>query len=252
MTYVLPIFGVSRALVLAGLLDSQRSRKVPQPSVLIVSDETEFAPTILARWQTERLVPAFLLMGTPGWNEALVESSDLVLIAGVKDVDIPLFKKLEESGKPVIFLVPVTAELQRVRSQFPRMMLVRYHDGWVETLVALAVETLRRLDANARSRKAEQALAQAEAHAMLGRYMLDMRHSLNNALTSVLGNSELMLLEPGAFSADVRDQLSTIHSMALRIHDVLQRFSSMEMEIRLTAKSQSEMSVVPRTFAAVR
>jgi signal transduction histidine kinase len=75
---------------------------------------------------------------------------------------------------------------------------------------------------------------------------------LNNALTSVLGNSELMLLEPGAFSADVRDQLSTIHSMALRIHDVLQRFSSMEMEIRLTAKSQSEMSVVPRTFAAVR
>jgi signal transduction histidine kinase len=220
--------------------------------VLIISDETEFAPSIMARWQAERMVPMFLLMGTPAWSESLIEACDLVLIAGVEQVDIPLFKKLEESGKPVIFLVPVTAELQRVRSQFPRMMLVRHHDGWVETLVALAVETLRRLEANARARKAEQAMAQAEAHAMLGRYMLDMRHSLNNALTSVLGNSELMLLEPGAFSAEVRDQLSTIHSMAVRIHDIVQRFSSMETEMRLSAKSQSEMNVVPRTFAAVR
>lgn len=225
---------------------------MPQPSVLIISDETEFAPSIMARWQAERMVPMFLLMGTPAWSESLIEACDLVLIAGVEQVDIPLFKKLEESGKPVIFLVPVTAELQRVRSQFPRMMLVRHHDGWVETLVALAVETLRRLEANARARKAEQAMAQAEAHAMLGRYMLDMRHSLNNALTSVLGNSELMLLEPGAFSAEVRDQLSTIHSMAVRIHDIVQRFSSMETEMRLSAKSQSEMNVVPRTFAAVR
>lgn len=223
-----------------------------QPSVLIISDETEFAHTIMARWQTERTVPAFLLMGMSVWSDSLVEACDVLLIVGVKGVDVPLFKRLEESGKPAVFLVPDTAELQRVRSQFPRMMLVRHHDGWVETLVALAVETLRRLDANARTRKAEQALAQAEAHAMLGRYMLDMRHSLNNALTSVLGNSELMLLEPGTFSAEVRDQLSTIHSMALRIHDIVQRFSSMEMEIRLAAKSQSEMSVVPRTLAAVR
>jgi signal transduction histidine kinase len=225
---------------------------VSQPSVLIISDEAEFAPTIMARWQAERVVPSFLLTNTPMWSESLIEGCDLVLIAGIGQVEIPLFKKLEESGKPVIFLVPVTGELQRVRNQFPRMMLVRHHDGWVETLVALAVETLRRLDANARARKAEQALAQAEAHAMLGRYMLDMRHSLNNALTSVLGNSELMLLEPGAFSAEIRDQLSTIHCMALRIHDVVQRFSSMEMEMRLASKSQSEMSVVPRTFAAAR
>lgn len=223
-----------------------------QPSVLIVSDESEFAPTIMARWQSERMVPAFLLMARPVWSESLVEACDLVLIGGVENVELPLLKRLEECGKPVIFLVPDSAALQRVRHQFPRMMLVRHHDGWVETLVALAVETLRRLDANARARRAEQALAQAEAHATLGRYMLEMRHSLNNALTSVLGNSELMLLEPGAFSAQVRDQLATIHAMALRIHDVVQRFSSLEMEMKLAAKSQSEMSVVPRTLAAAR
>ena len=223
-----------------------------QPSVLIISDESECAPTIMARWQSERTVPAFLLMRTPVWSESLLEECDLALIAGVESLDLRLFKTLEECGKPVILLVPESAELQRVRSQFPRMMLVRHHDGWVETLVALAVETLRRLEANARARRAEQALAQAEAHAMLGRYMLEMRHNLNNALTSVLGNSELLLLEPGAFSAQVRDQLATIHAMALRIHDVVQRFSSLEMEMRLAGKSQTEMSVVPRTLAAAR
>ena len=82
--------------------------------------------------------------------------------------------------------------------------------------------------------------------------MLDMRHSMNNALTSVLGNAELMLLEPGAFSAEVRDQLATIHTMALRIHDIVQRFSSMESEIKLATKSHSEMQVPQTRLAAVR
>jgi signal transduction histidine kinase len=225
---------------------------VSQPSVLIVSDEADCAPTIMARWQTERSVPAFLLTTAPLWSESLLAACDITLIAGVKQVVVPLFKKVEESGKPAILLVSDAIDLPRVRSQFPRLMLVREHEGWVDVLVALAAETLRRLDANARARRAEQALAAAEAHAMLGRYILEMRHSINNALTSVLGNSELMLLEPGAFSAQVRDQLATIHTMAMRIHDVVQRFSSLESEIKFAAKSQSEMKVAPPTLAAAR
>ncbi len=223
-----------------------------QPSVLIVSDEAEFAPTIMARWQSERSLPAFVLTSTAAWKESLAAGCDMAVIAGVKEMSAALFQALEQSGKPVIFLVPESAEVQRVRSQFPRLMLLRHHEGWVEALVALAAESLRRLEANARARRAEQALAQAEGHATLGRYVLDMRHSLNNALTSVLGNSELLLLEPGAFSAQMHDQLATIHSMAVRIHDILQRFNAMETEMKLAAKSHSEMQVVPRTMMASR
>lgn len=223
-----------------------------QPSILIVSDEAEFAPTIMARWQTERSVPAFLLMTTPLWSESLLAACDMTLIAGVKQVPVALFKKVEELGKPAILLVSDGIDLSGVRSEYPRLMLVREHEGWVDVLVALAAETLRRLDANARARHAEQALAQAEAHAMLGRYILEMRHSLNNALTSVLGNSELVLLEPGAFSAQVRDQLATIHTMALRIHDIMQRFNSLDTEIKFAAKSHSEMVVPARSLAAAR
>ena len=223
-----------------------------QPSVLIISDEPEFAPTIMARWQAERSLPAFLLMTAPMWNESLVNACDLMIMAGIKDVVPPLFKAVDESGKPALLLASNGLALQSVRSEYPRFMVVREHEGWVDAVVALAAESLRRLDANARARRAEQALAQAEGHAMLGRYMLEMRHGLNNALTSVLGNSELLLLEPGAFSAPVRDQLATIHTMALRIHDVVQRFSSMESEIKFAAKSHSEMKPAAPSFVAAR
>ncbi len=223
-----------------------------QSSVLIVSDEPDFAPTIMARWQSERSVPAFLLMTTPVWSESLVTACDLALIAGVKQVIAPLFECVQESDKPAVCLVPDSFDLHKLRSDYPHFMLVREHEGWVDVLVALASETLRRLDANTRARRAEQALAQSEAHAILGRYMLDMRHSMNNALTSVLGNSELLLLEPGAFSADVRDQLATIHTMALRIHDIVQRFSSLELEVKFNAKSHSEMKSAPAKLVAAR
>ena len=39
-------------------------------------------------------------------------------------------------------------------------------------------------------------------HATLGRYMLEMRPSINNALTSVLGNADLLLLEPGQVTGE--------------------------------------------------
>jgi signal transduction histidine kinase len=80
----------------------------------------------------------------------------------------------------------------------------------------------------------------------LGRYILEMRHSLNNALTSILGNSELLLLEPGSRSTDERVQIETIRDMSLRIHEVLRRFSSLDKEMNMVAK----MTRKPRAAAS--
>jgi signal transduction histidine kinase len=66
--------------------------------------------------------------------------------------------------------------------------------------------------------------------------MLDMRHNLNNALTSALGHAELLLLEPGTLTAEMQEQVETIHSMTLRIHQVLQRFSSLDAEMQCARK----------------
>ena len=84
---------------------------------------------------------------------------------------------------------------------------------------------------------------------MLGRYMLEMRHNLNNALTSVLGNSDLLLLEPGSFSAQMRAQIVTIRNMTLRINEIMQRFSSLEKEMNVVAQQAKTDS--GRSYAAV-
>ena len=66
--------------------------------------------------------------------------------------------------------------------------------------------------------------------------MMEMRHGLNNALTSLLGNSDLLLIEPGSLSAQSRGQIETIRNMTLRIHEVMQRFSSLEKEMNVVAQ----------------
>jgi signal transduction histidine kinase len=73
-----------------------------------------------------------------------------------------------------------------------------------------------------------------------------MKHSMNNALTSILGNAELLLLEPGQLSAQSLAQIKTMHSMTLRINEVMQRFSSLATEMRETENaSQAETEEAP-------
>jgi len=109
-------------------------------------------------------------------------------------------------------------------------------EHWLETVILVGSEAVHRSRAESRARSAESSCAVLERQAMLGRYMLEMRHNLNNALTSVLGNSDLLLLEPGSFSAPTRAQIETIRNMTLRIHEIMQRFSSLEKEMNVVAQ----------------
>ena len=78
-------------------------------------------------------------------------------------------------------------------------------------------------------------------NAALGRYMLENRHNFNNLLTSVLGNAELLLMDAHTFSEEVRDQVQTVHEMALSMYEIMQRFSSIAVEMHVTEKpSQDE------------
>ena len=80
--------------------------------------------------------------------------------------------------------------------------------------------------------------------------MLEMRPNVNNALTSVMGNADLLLLEPGQTSAESREQIQTIHTMALRLNEIMQRFSSLAAELRAGEKeSQAETQAAAYTWA---
>jgi signal transduction histidine kinase len=103
---------------------------------------------------------------------------------------------------------------------------------------------LGRASSEQRAAEAESAASLAHAEATLGRYMSEMRHTVNNALTSVLGNAELMQLEPG-LPASVLAQADTIRNMALRLHEIFQRFSSIEKELNVLARESGKTASPP-------
>jgi signal transduction histidine kinase len=210
-----------------------------QRKTLIVSEDAGFAPELSARWQTERVVPGFTLVGAESERLCNPDSFDLAVIDVPRaDSHRAARRALELTGRPLILVCGNSEITLAARRESPRALTVTRTEDWPDFVVLLALEVLRRAEAVHRADRAEQVNALLKRHATLGQYVIEMRHSLNNALTSVLGNSELMLLEPGAFSAGVRSQIDTIRNMALRMHEILQRFSSLEKELTFVEQQE--------------
>jgi signal transduction histidine kinase len=212
---------------------------VDQPTVLIIADDVEFSRNITARWQLERHVPTFTLLSGDLWPRS-VEDFEVAIVGPVRrELLSVILEPLHATEQPLFCVCQDVSTAQIVRQRWPRISVLRSEENWVNVLVVAAAEAVLRAGSEARARAAESACAKLERHATLGRYMLEMRHGLNNALTSVLGNSDLLLIEPGSLSAQSRAQIETIRNMTLRIHEVLQRFSSLEKEMNVVAQ-QSE------------
>ena len=216
--------------------------------VVLIADDPGFARDLMARWQIERGLPGItvmstdLLTGTGAGNFDLT-IFDLVIIGSVRNKRlVSVLKKIEAGDYPVICLLENAVDVKMAKSGYPRLHVMQSHDGWLDSLLLLAAECLKRLDLIERVRKAEKAALASSRGAILGRYMLESRHDLNNCLTSVMGNAELLLLDADAFAftEPVRDQLQTIHEMALNMHEIMQRFSSVAAEIRTSENSSQD------------
>ena len=209
---------------------------VDQPTALIISDDADFSRRITARWQMERSVPTFTLLSGDLWPRFAIDTFDVAIVGDLRrDFLSVVLEPLHSTAQPIFCVCRDRQTAQLVRERWPRISVLLRDESWIEALVPIACEAVHRARAETRARAAEFTCAALERQATLGRYMLEMRHNLNNALTSVLGNSDLLLLEPGTLSAPARAQVETIRNMALRIHEVLQRFSSLEKEMNVAA-----------------
>ncbi len=219
---------------------SRDEPSLDSPAMLIVSDDSEFSRTVTARWQSERTLPPFTLVSSDvslGFDR---DGFQAVIVGLIRPQSLSVvMESMDGAGKRVVFLSDDPQTLATVRERWPGTLVLKLQDNWLDTLILLATESLHRAHAEERARRAESSQAVLERQAMLGRYMLEMRHGLNNALTSVLGNSELLLLEPGSLSANCRSQIETIRNMALRMHEVIQRFSSLEKELNVLENEAS-------------
>jgi signal transduction histidine kinase len=216
---------------------------VDQPSVLIISDDVELSRAVTGRWQSERTVPSFTLMSSDICLGFDPDTFHLAIAGGLRPQALSVvLEAMDAAGKRVLFVSENPRVVQTVRDRWPGMAVVRQQENWLDTLVLVAGEILHRVGAESEARRFEQANALLERQALLGRYMLEMRHTLNNTLTSVLGNSELLLLEPGSLSSGARSQIETIRNMSLRMHEILQRFSSLEKELTVVDRQAEKES----------
>lgn len=211
-------------------------------SVLIVSDDSEFARSVTARWQTEFRAPGITVATSDVWHPSSVLGYDLVIAGPVRaGKSRSILSAL--CGSPtvaVVYLAEHEKEIPELREQYPQLLIVPRHDGWIDSLISLSCEALRRVEAVSRSQRAERLALESHQDATLGRYMLEMRPSINNALTSVLGNADLLVVDSAKLPADCREQVRTIHTMALRLHQVMQRFSSLAAEMRAGEKESHD------------
>jgi len=235
-------------------------------TVLILGSDPAFAREITANWPHDHAShsdrnsdrPEFVVLDEAcsrdlGGNHYDLAIADVSLIERKSTIDerdrltqdqlnnarlTHLTASLAAAGKPAI-IIHSDRERDLYTVNAAVIELRREPGIWAALAGLIAREILRRRQADARARESEALCAAAQAEATLGRYMVEMRTNVNNALTTVLGNAELLVLEPGLPST-VLAQSDSIRNMALRLHEIFQRFSSLEKELTVAARESSK------------
>jgi signal transduction histidine kinase len=210
-------------------------------AVLLIADDAAFSRDLIGRWQAERTVPGFTVVSTDLFAGAVGGNFHLAIVGPVRPGRLSsLLKQMDVGAHPVLCILQSASETQAVKAEHPRLLVMQEHENWLESVLLLATECLRRVELSARLRQAEKILQIANRTATLGRYMLDNRHDFSNLLTSVLGNAELLLDGTAELPELARDQIQTIHATALQIHEIMQRFGSLAVEMQVAEKESQD------------
>lgn len=220
--------------------------------ILVISDVSGFSRDLIARWQMQSQVPEFTALSSDLLPAATVSQFELSIAGDVRpERCAESLACLNRGRTPGIYVAVAGESVHMLRRDYPRVLVVPRHDAWLDTLVLLAEEMLKRTEIVAHMERLEQNARTNQTHSVLGRYMVDARHGFNNALTSVLGNAELLLLESTVLNPQMREQLETLHAMTLRMHEMMQRFTSLESEMHCAEKLvQSENTPDSLSYAA--
>jgi signal transduction histidine kinase len=218
-------------------------------SILIISDDPEFARTVASNWRSGRYAAEITLATSDIGRPSSGAGYGVVIVGPVQSGRLPsILSELDLSQSTVnISVLEDENACAFFAPKHPHIIFLPRQSGsvgrggWIAGLLAVSGEALRHVEAVRRAHRAERLAIENQNYALLGRYMLEVRSSVNNALTSVLGNADLLLLNRAQMVGDSREQIQTIHAMTLRLNEIMQRFSSLVMEVRLSEKeSQPE------------
>jgi hypothetical protein len=230
-----------------------------RPTVLILASDPAFSREVTANWPQDphRDGPEFTVLDPEcsvdfegsHYDLAIADASSAEKLKRQLKSDKrkprnkpkDLKQSLAAAGKPAIVIHSDGA--RGFYNLHGSVLELRREPGiWPLVAGLIGGEILRRRQAESRAAEAEKICAAAQAEATLGRYMVEMRTNVNNALTTVLGNAELLVHEPG-LPATMAAQADALRNMALRLHEVFQRFSSLEKELVVVARESGKKSV---------
>ena len=207
-----------------------------QPTVLVLSDDDLFVRSLLERWQNEPATPAFVL-GASSRSANLPETLALALLGPfeLSRTQQELAALRDRRGDvPALCVMTGNNSAEPLRRLYSQAVFVRTEGSCVEPVALLAFEMIRRQSLLDQAHALEQSLLDMRREAGVGRYMLEKRHSFNNALTSVLGNAELAMLDPEAIPQPMREQIAAIHTNAVKLHDLMHRLNLLDSELKLS------------------
>jgi signal transduction histidine kinase len=205
---------------------------VEQARILIVSDDREFLNSIVQSWQRMGCAPDFAVCG--------VEAAAGSACSGVVLTDEAA--ALPSLAEVAALAILVSGEADAETHAGSHVVRILRAEGWADIAAALAQETFRRLILEAQMTELREQMRELERFAAVGRFIVEARHELGNALTGVLGHSELLLLDEGLeLRGKARSQLETIRAMSLRMHETFHRLAALEIELRV-AEQQRDRS----------
>ncbi len=203
--------------------------------ILIVSDDSEFVRSLVDRWRMEKNTPVLTTVSTGVSRQKNSSGYEMVVVGPLRECkSIPAGPALHADA--VVCAVGDEESLKVVRSEHRDWLLLPECTGWMKILFSLAGEILRRTAAETRAREAEISSLSQRRFDVLGKSLLDARPGMVNALTSLLGNADLILLSEDPLPDQCRENVRTIHTMALRLNEIVQRLSSIENEMELSER----------------
>jgi hypothetical protein len=210
--------------------------------ILIVSDDSKFVQSLTAGWRTERDSPCITAVSVEVSRQASLDGYELVVVGPLRQGSA-LHTSLALVPDSLMCVVGDEESLKKIRANHGDCLLLPDYPGWMKVLFSLAREVTRRTMAETRAREAELVSLSEKRFGALGKSLLEAQPGMIDALTSLLGNADLILLSDEQLPVNCRENVRTIHRMALRLNEVVQRLSSLENELELSErKSQLETS----------
>ena len=201
-----------------------------RPTIVIISDEPGFSSAITERWMSERNVPSFTMISGSHLEQLQHESFDVAVVGRIHGESVEhVLDCLRPPHKPAVLVSSLNGQTPLRRN----LITVAETEGWQSMVVVLTQELLNNARTRAELTRMREINSELEQQAALGRYVLEVRHNLNNALTSILGNSDLILLESGDIAPALRAQVETIRNMGMRMNEIMHRFTSLQKEMKL-------------------